>query len=74
MSCSLYWKPIIENSFRVGDHILRNAIENRYSLPTVIGFSAKNYLEGLRDAGVNGAEDLLEAIEKHGEIEVYNEC
>lgn len=29
------------------------------------------YLEGLRDAGVAGADELLEAIRKHGAIEIW---
>lgn len=31
------------------------------------------YLAGLRDAGVKGADVLLEAIEKHSDIEVWEQ-
>jgi hypothetical protein len=32
------------------------------------------YLEGLRDANVTGTNELIEAINKHGEIEIGCNC
>ena len=31
------------------------------------------YLEGLRDAGIKGAKELIKAIEKHGGIILWHE-
>ena len=73
MSCSLYWKPL-GNGHQVGDTALRNAIERRYGSRVRLDDRAMDYLQGLADAGIDGATELIKAIEKHGEIEIYQEC
>lgn len=74
MSCSLYWKPVVTESKRVGDIQLRDILKKKINLPKKLDYSDVGYLTALDDAGVKGAADLIEAITKHDVIEVYLEC
>jgi hypothetical protein len=73
VSCSLYWRPP-GKGHQVGDFPLRRAIENRFGRTAVLDYAAVDFLQGLAAAGVDGATELLEAIEKHDKIEIYQEC
>lgn len=73
MSMGLYWKPEKNNDKRLPDD-LKRALQKRYDTPLLdhcLDDSDLSYLEGLRDAGVKGAQELINAIEKHGRIEIY---
>lgn len=59
MSGTLYWGPMSRGR-SVGGDILRDIIINR-DIP---------YLEGLSDAGVDGAKELIDRIMKIGAIQV----
>lgn len=72
MSSNLCWQPIKQNWRDLPDQLkyvlqkrnegsLANFIMDRSDIP---------YLSGLKDAGIKGAETLIDAIEKHYEIEV----
>lgn len=74
MGCSLYWRPIPKKQYRVGEYQLRDILEKRYGYPSELDCSDVTYLKALDDAGVEGADELVEAIEKHGEIEIFKEC
>ena len=69
MSSKLYWVPS-KNLGEILPDDLKCALVKRYGAPisTVIGMRDIQYFEGLRDAGVLGAERLMAALEKHGEI------
>jgi hypothetical protein len=73
MSCSLYWRPVGDGT-QVGDTQLRNAVERRFGHRARLDDSALEFLRGLEAAGVEGADDLIAAIERHDEIEIYQEC
>lgn len=55
----------------ISDSQLRDILEKRYYTPCVISLSEYSYLEGLRDAEVIGARELLEALDKNEKIEIY---
>lgn len=74
MGCSLYWKPVSKENNFVGDIQLRNILEKRYNYPSILDTGDIGYLNALVDAGVEGANDLIEAIEKHNEIQIDLEC
>lgn len=74
MSCSLYYRPIHKKSYRIGDYQLRDILEKRFGYPRVLRCDDIPYLEALSDAMVEGAAELVEAILKYDEIEIYKEC
>ena len=70
MSSSLYWKPISHEAHHVNTE-LKYILEKRFiAMPAVLNHEHVSYLEGLKDAGVKGADELIEAIEKHEQIEI----
>jgi len=75
MSANLNWRPVSKQSKTLPDElkfILREycgidtskTIWNKQQIP---------YLAGLRDAGVKGAQELIDILEKHDEIELWLE-
>lgn len=73
MSINLFWRPVpvlTADSLPTG---LKWIIQKKYSLPRVFDHSDQPYLEGLMDAGIDGAKELYIAIETHGKIELYLE-
>jgi hypothetical protein len=77
MSSSLVWQPKIDGGKPLPD-ALKYALQKRYE-----GLGGKSggsrtlshrdieYLKGLDDAGVKGAKSLIDAIEKHNDIEIW---
>lgn len=70
MSGTLYWE-VPKPGKPVGDLQIRNAIQKRYGDQATLGHSDKGFLEGLAYGNVKGAQELLDAIEKYDEINVY---
>lgn len=70
MSTNLYWEPAERPLKAVGDTALKSILRERFGFPVKLVLSASNisYLSGLQDAGVDGAKELIAAIEKHGSI------
>lgn len=67
MSVSLHWRPVNVHGAPLA-----------YALKRVIGTDQRRwtvndipYLTGLKDAGVHSADELIDAIEKYGEVETY---
>lgn len=76
MSYSLYWRPISTKKNNAGkDQALKWAMQKKFGSPInrTIGESNIEYLQGLKDAGVDGASDLIDAVEKCGSIELFEE-
>ncbi len=75
MSSSLCWEPVKGIANRTLPTALKFALRKRFGEPVrvVVSNSTVPYLEGLRDAGVEGAEKLIDLIEKHGEINLNEE-
>jgi len=75
MSSNLGWLPVKPKKWNYLDTGLKWALRKRYDgdVNEVMTESDIPYLEGLRDAGVKDADDLIEAIEKYGQIHVKEE-
>lgn len=81
MSTSLYWRPVPQDTPPARDlpYDLKKAISQRfwghdgslYGDEVELTQAHVMYLEGLRDAGVDGAADLIAAIRAHGAIELW---
>jgi hypothetical protein len=77
MSTSLYWRPVPKDPppYEVPDDI-EDALRRRYwetdgtshSEPAELDSHDVLWLEGLRDAGLEGANELIAAIREHGTI------
>lgn len=70
MSTTLKWRPI------KGGRSLPYALKRVLADQTlgVWKYSSIEYLRGLRDAKVEGAQELIDALEKHGEVELFLEA
>lgn len=71
MSSNLIWEPVDRKTHDLPSE-LKFALRNRYDghVDAIMGDNDISYLSGLKDAGVKGADKLIEAIEKYGEIAV----
>lgn len=67
MSSTLYWRPV--GGGKSLPDAIKRALKKRFDLKnTTLQTHDLDYLNGLRDAGVEGAEELIAAIEKHEAI------
>ena len=69
MSTSAYWRPA--NGGRRLPYGIKPALNKRFGFPLdniVLSGEHVEWLRGLSDAGVSGADALLSAIDKHDEI------
>lgn len=74
MSCSLHWKPS-GNGERVNcGSALRDAIGDEFGRKCTLDHHAIAFLRGLAAAKIEGARELIDAIETHGAIDVWQEC
>ena len=69
MSSNLYWEPTNRKKMKL-DIELRRVLRNLYGQPLDITLDVENLgeLSGLKAAGIEDAEKLIEAIEKYDEI------
>lgn len=74
MTCSLCWKPVSTERDYISSYQLRDILEKKYGYPSNLDHSDISYLEALEDAGVDGADELIEAIRKHDVIQIFKEC
>lgn len=76
MSTNLYWEPARRKKYNTGkDDGLKWALRKRYGEPLRVELSASDvgFLEGLACAGQEDARDLIDAIQEHDEISVFEE-
>lgn len=72
MSSNLYWEPVARKREDVPTELklaLRKIFTSGLS-GIVLGNSHTGMLEGMKAAGIEDAQDLIDAIEKHDEIEL----
>lgn len=72
MSTNLMWKPVVKDQNYIGSEI-RDLIIKKYGYKSKLSYQDLEYLKGLRDAGKEEASDLIDAINEHEEIEVWEE-
>lgn len=70
MSTTLGWRPSdayygLPNELRI---VLQKS--DRYDRTVTIGMVDRPYFEALRDAGIDGAQQVVEAISNHHSIEL----
>lgn len=72
MSSTLVWKPVKPNKCKSLDCSLKFALQKRFGSPVNVIFSSREmlYLEGLVDAGIKDAQKVIDALIKHGEVEL----
>lgn len=74
MSRNLCWRPE-RKSYRVLSTALKWAFEKRETFDcthkNILSDEDIAYLQGLRDAAVEDAQTLIDAINKHGRIEIW---
>jgi len=74
MSTNLYWRPKDRKGKLLGkDSKLKWILEKSNSNTGYFYESDIPYFRGLADADVSGAQDVIDAIEKHGSIEIFEE-
>ena len=76
MSTNLYWEPKDRKKHNAGkDSALKWALQKRFGYPITKTFNEYDcsYLQCLADAGIDGAQDLIDSIEKYETIEVFEE-
>lgn len=75
MSANLMWEPAKRKAQSLPDG-LKFVLRDKYGWDgnrKIYGPGQLSYLRGLADAGVEGAEELIAAIEKHEEVELWLE-
>lgn len=76
MSTHLYWQPVAPQKGKTVNDKLKYILKEAYRIdnwndPVTLNSDNQSYLLGLRDAGIEGVDALLAAIEKHGAIEIW---
>jgi hypothetical protein len=75
MSANLYWRPVPKTAHGLPD-ALKYILQDSQGLEAemqVFTRASICYLRGLADAKIDGAQELINAIEKHEEVEVWLE-
>ena len=75
MSSNLYWEPADRGKNKCLGTALKGALQKRFGYPVRVTLDERNvpYLEGLVDADIKDAQGLIDAIEKHGRIDLREE-
>lgn len=81
MSSALMWRPVVPiEGYRLPNElkytISRKLWDTDGSMgggEVILTASDLPYIEGLRDAGTKGADELIEAIKKHGAVILWHE-
>lgn len=74
MTSNLYWEPAVRDKKRLSVElklVLRERLPN--GLNVTMDEKDLPYLNGLVDANCAGAQELIDAIEKYGEINLMEE-
>lgn len=73
MGMSLVFEPVKKRYTVLSDELKRIflAKHNGMEQLVILDYRDVDYIKGLMDAGVEDADRLISAIEKHGEIRVF---
>ena len=74
MSATLVWQIKPKSSYKSLSFQLRQVLERKWNFPHVVNYDDLNYLEGLKDAHIEGAQELIDLIHQFGDIELNIEC
>jgi len=73
MSATLYCEPVQKDFSSLPDELMF-ALRKRFSLGLdgyVFGYSEIQYLQALADQEIDGATKLMDLIEQHGKVRVF---
>jgi hypothetical protein len=70
MGCSLVWQIKPKSSFKSLPRALLYVLEKRYSFPCYFDCSNIDYIQGLIDADIEGASELMKIVCEYQEIEL----
>lgn len=79
MSSTLMWKPVKNAQGSLSYELKRTISRKLWDTDGSCGGSAVinkdfiPYLEGIRDAGIKGADELIKILETHGKVEIWHE-
>ena len=73
MSATLKWIPVINQEGTSLDCQLKFILRDKYHYPAVLNEFDIEYLSGLRDAGIKGAQELIDAIVQHNAVKIFEE-
>lgn len=68
---NLYWRPVPDHHAGEIPERLAGILGENYGFPCELTDAKLDYLIGLRDAGVPGADDLVEAVHRCGRIHLW---
>lgn len=77
MTSSLCWEPIdVSNNLNGDDDQLKFILREKYDSPVyiILDHYDLNYLQGLRDAKVPCADQVIQLIETYGQIRLVERC
>ena len=70
MSATLVWQIKPTSRYKGLPIQLRYILEKKWCFPKVVDLSDIPYFQGLNDAGIEGAEELIDIIKQFIEIEL----
>lgn len=70
MSSSLRYRIVVTEA-QCLDNELKRVLKLEFQLPRVFTYADLGLLRGIEIAGIEGARDLIDLIERHEEVELY---
>lgn len=73
MSYNLYWKPVVSKRHPSLPDALKLVMREEYGTPLheTVNEDDRGFFRGLAAAKVEGAEEVLDLIDKHGTVELW---
>lgn len=80
MSSTLMWRPVSKEAYDLPLELKRVVSRKLWDTDGSCGGGEVTanvdfipYLEGIRDSGIKGAQELIDAINQHGEVILWHE-
>jgi len=81
MSSTLMWKPLTGAQGSLSYELKRVISKRLWDTDGSCGGGVAtmnstdlDYLQGLMDAGIEGADEIIDLIHEHGDIQLWHEC
>jgi len=74
MTATLVWQIAPKSHYKNLPFELRCVLEKNYTFPVIMGLCELDYLRGLRDCDIEGAQELIELITEYEKIELNIIC
>ncbi len=73
MTSNIYWEPERPRKGKALDTQLKFVLRERFDFPIQLDSGNRDYFLALTDANVKDADKIVEAIDTHGEIRIWEE-